>query len=64
MVDRLQINETGIIFINLSQALILLVMVLFTFKKEFAFLTFRAENLQPLPVTQFTDGETDVIAFD
>lgn len=39
-------------------------MVLFTFKKEFAFLTFRAENLQPLPVTQFTDGETDVIAFD
>lgn len=64
MVDRLQSNETGIILINLGQALILLVMVLFTFKKEFAFLTFRAENLQPLPVTQFTDGETDVIAFD
>lgn len=53
-VDRLQSNERNIFLINLGKTLNLLVTILFTFRKEFVFHTFAAENLQPLPVTPFT----------
>lgn len=57
-------KETYNFVINLGQTLCLLVMILLTFRKEFAFHAFTAENLQPLPVAQFTEGETDAIAID
>lgn len=42
------------LLINLGQTFSLLVLILFTSRNKSAFQTFTAENLQPLPVTQFT----------